>query len=688
LCLGLLFAPAAGVGAWFLLSAKYTAFARLYVASSPLWIVSRNADVPEATRDFLTYLKTQADSVRSRPILYTVLQREDVRTLPSVVQQVDPVLWLEETLKVETQENSEFINVSLSGPNPEELVVLVNALTEVYLGENHRLEEKRRAERVQALEKILTDTRENLRKKKNELRGLADQFGTTDKGALTQKQLNLLAEFGELKKQLSQVQIERMRAEMRLEAHKATEKNQGESVLVPETAVNQALETDAVGKDHLTRIARLEEVISDYEANARYPEKESTYIRARQRVESHKKALSKRRQELRVELAKGVGLNSRAEYHIKLSQLEQDLLPLARQEEALRKEVDKLKTDAEKVGTSSTTVEMLREEIKVDEQFSDKVGAQLDQLRVELQSPHRVNLYQEAGLQKKDTKKQLAATILAPLGVLGCICLTISWLEFRLRRIRTAEEVIKGLGMRVMGAVPDVPQASRRLLVGTAAEQGSGEHLLESIDSIRTVLLRDASVTATRIVMVTSAIAGEGKTTLASHLASSLAHAGRRTLLIDCDLRRPAAHQMFELPLQPGFSEVMLEEVHVAEATMSTAVSGLWVIPAGQWDREVLQALAKGGLEQIFDKLRAEYDFIVVDSHPVLTGTDSLLIGQHVDAVIFSLLRDVSQTPRVYAAYQRLAALGIRVLGAVVNGSREEGLYGSGYPAAAVTAGA
>ena len=63
-----------------------------------------------------------------------------------------------------------------------------------------------------------------------------------------------------------------------------------------------------------------------------------------------------------------------------------------------------------------------------------------------------------------------------------------------------------------------------------------------------------------------------------------------------------------------------------------------------------MQALARDGLEGIFEKLREEFDFIIVDSHPVLAATDSLLIGQHVDAVILSVLREVSQMPRVYAA--------------------------------------
>jgi capsular exopolysaccharide synthesis family protein len=284
---------------------------------------------------------------------------------------------------------------------------------------------------------------------------------------------------------------------------------------------------------------------------------------------------------------------------------------------------------------------------------------------------------QEAGLQRKEIKRFLIMLVLGPLAAFGGVCLGFAWLEFRARRIHSADEVVTGLGMRVVGAVPALmapPHWSE-----DEAGDGIEDHaLLESIDGIRTVLLKNASVEATRVIMVTSAVAGEGKTTLASHLATSLARAGRKTLLIDCDLRSPAVHQLFELPQQPGLSEVLLNEVHVAEATRSTTVDGLWVIPAGQWDRSVMVALARNGVEEIFDKLKSEYDFIVIDSHPVLPANDSLLIGQHVDTVLLSVLRDVSQAPRVYTACQRLSTLGIRILGAVVNGMPHDDYYG-GY---------
>ena len=121
--------------------------------------------------------------------------------------------------------------------------------------------------------------------------------------------------------------------------------------------------------------------------------------------------------------------------------------------------------------------------------------------------------------------------------------------------------------------------------------------------------------------------------------------------------------------MQPGFSEVVLNEVELPDAVRVTNVDpNLFLLPAGLWDREVVQELAKTGMTSIFEKLRDEFDFVIVDSHPVLAATDSLLIGQHVDAVLVSLMRDVSQMHNVHTACQQFASLGIRVFGAVVNG--------------------
>jgi capsular exopolysaccharide synthesis family protein len=181
-----------------------------------------------------------------------------------------------------------------------------------------------------------------------------------------------------------------------------------------------------------------------------------------------------------------------------------------------------------------------------------------------------------------------------------------------------------------------------------------------------------------RVVMVTSAGEGEGKTSLASHLAASLARAWRKTLLIDADLRNPAAHQQFDLPLEPGFSEVLRGEVEADQAVQPTLVSRLWLMPAGRCDGHAIAALAQENLGQVFAQLKTQFDFIIIDTCPVLPVADSLLVGQHADAALFAVMRDVSRIPAVHAAQQKLQTLDIRMLGAVVIGEKVE-TYGRIY---------
>ncbi len=671
--LGGTLAAVAGGAAWFLLSAKYTAFGQLKIASTTPYIVFHNANNPDGRNDFSLYQRTQAAAIKNRYVLNAALKRDDVKQLSTVRAQAEPITWLEDELKVEVPEGSEIINVKLSGSEPSELVTLVNAVTQVYLQEVVNAERKQRSDRLAELDDIYNKSREKLRLKRDTMRKRADEAGGSDQSALTQKQLTLLTTFGELKRQHAQVRFELMRAEGRLAAFKARG-GKAEDQPIPESEFKAAIEADPTMTSLRKSFIQVEDTIDRY-VLAGAPRTDSSMITLQTRRESLLKKMDARMRELRPMVADRLRLKGQDDQTAHLTQLQDEIAPLAAQEKTLQKEVQALGAEADKIGTSSTEMELLRAEIKQEETVVERVGHELEALQVELRSPPRVSLYQEAGLQKKDNKRQLLATVMAPLVVLFGVCFCIAWMEYRARRIHSADEVVTGLGMRIVGTVPVLAASTS----GQAMAGGDDGHtLLESIDAIRTVLLRDASVQATQVIMVTSASDGEGKTTLAGYLASSLARAGRRTLLLDCDLRRPACHQLFELPLQPGFSEVLLEEIDVEAAILPTTVDDLWIIPAGQWDRAVVQALAREGVQKIFEQLKGEFDFIILDSHPVMEATDALLIGQHADAVIFSLLRGVSQMPQVYGAGQQLTALGIRVLGAVINGMAPEDVYRHG----------
>jgi capsular exopolysaccharide synthesis family protein len=151
-------------------------------------------------------------------------------------------------------------------------------------------------------------------------------------------------------------------------------------------------------------------------------------------------------------------------------------------------------------------------------------------------------------------------------------------------------------------------------------------------------------------------------------LAISLTRAGYRTLLVDGDVQAPSAHAVFNLPAAPGLCEVLRGDAAARDAVYPTGLPGLSVLPAGAWDLAARQALAGDRWRAIKAELEADFDFVVVDSGPVLFVSDSLLMARGADGVLLSVLLDVSRVSSVEETRDRLRAVGANVLGVVVNG--------------------
>ena len=268
------------------------------------------------------------------------------------------------------------------------------------------------------------------------------------------------------------------------------------------------------------------------------------------------------------------------------------------------------------------------------------------------------------------------------MGVFGLFVAGIVFFEYRTQRIATLNQVHEKLNLRVMGTVPLLPRSatSGNTVKKKAKNALWYSALTEAVDSTRTLLIRGSQFESLKTVMVASAVGGEGKTTTASHLATSLARGGRKVLLIDCDLRRPCIHRAFDLPASKGICEILRGEENVADCIqeMESPV-GLSILPAGKINQQVLKLLALNSLNKLLEPLKSEYDFIVIDSSPLLPVTDGLLVAQHADGVILSIRRDVSRISKVVMACQKLSMLGIPLLGAVTIGLQEETNYQSKY---------
>jgi capsular exopolysaccharide synthesis family protein len=672
--LGLTLAILAGLAAWFLLSPKYIAFGRVQIAYEPPSL--HETGNGGGRGDFLTFLKTQAQQIMSRKVIWSALKKDEVRRLNLESFGKDPVQFIEDDLKVEFQDNQELVTVSMSSHDPQVSLAIVQAVLDSYESDIVYAEAQQRRDTVMSLNKLYDKANGSLQQKKKNLDQKLGQMtkdaGITDPQFLQLHLTELQARIRDATNQLGSNRLELVKAQAELVSHEARIKALKDPKLNV-SMVGQFLKADPEAQRITQQITRFEGIIDEYK-NVPPPER-PTAIEARKRIKKLRGELAKRKKEIEEDLvnsAGAFGANGREDLELVKVQKQNLVTALEHRGEELVTDLKLANEQLARVKITDPDVDRLREQIKNDEEIVVNLDKKRKWGEVELEAAPRIRKVQNAELQKKDMKKQILGTIVAPVLVLLAVCMTLAWTEVRHRRIRSAGEVSRGLGIRVVGAVPALPNLERHLIGPTGEPDLEGHPALESIDAIRTQLLRDADAEATRVVMVTSATTGEGKTTVASHLASSLARAGRKTLLIDGDLRAPSAHQLFELPMQPGFSEVLLAEVELTDAVQPTTLDSLSFMAAGQWDREVLQALARDGLEGIFEKLREEFDFVVIDSHPVLAATDSVLIGQRADAVILSVLREVSQMPRVYAASQRLTTLGIRVLGAVVNAADPE----------------
>lgn len=669
--LGGTLAIVAAAAAWFLLPPKYIASGRVRVAYE-VPTIDRNLSGPA---DFATYLKTQAAHLRSRRVISEALKKDEIKALHLEARTgMDPAQYLDEELKVEVPDNQELVTLLMSSPDAQVSVAVVKAIIESYLDIIVYAEKEEQRKSVAGMNAVLSKASAALKQKQDSLAEMVRDTGDVDPAMLAIKISDLKSSIREASLHRSTLRLEIRKAKADLLTH-TSHMNSLKASALAGPAIEAAVKNDPLAQKLKAEIKTEQGIIDDLEQKAPgvpYP----SLITAKRRVRTAQADLKKRKQELQDELAaadEAYGTGGREEMERLRVAKDNAIKAMEDHHDELGKNVVEFNQELSKLKkVDHADQDRLRDAIGQEEKFVNDLTLTLRKKEVDLEAGTRVTLAQEAELQKKDMKKQLLAVLVSPLAAFLGVCLCLAWLDVRQRRIRSAGEVSRGLGIRVVGAVPAVPNLEHHLVGLNSEPDDVGHPALESIDALRTQLLRDADDVHTRVVMVTSATNGEGKTTVACHLASSLARAGRKTLLLDGDLRRPSAHQLFELPMHPGFSEVLLSEVELTDAVQETALDGLSFMAAGQWDREVLHALARDGVEGIFEKLQEEFDFIVIDSHPVLAATDSLLIGQRVDAVILSVLREVSQMPRVYAASQRLATLGIRVLGAVVNGADPE----------------
>lgn len=672
---GILLSSLVAAAAYFLLPPpKHTTSALIYVAAiRPKEIF----DTRESSVAYQTYQETQVILAKSRVVIEAALKKPGVSELASVRKQLDPPAWLGGQIKVEIPRGSEILKISMTGAYPaNDLEMLVNAVTDSYLEEIVEQEKRERLARLERLRSLFNELQSDLKAKRQKYKDLAESMGASTNQNAALKQKMLVEHVGHARQELLRLSSEIRQAQARVKILRAREGQEQETTEAVSSAdVERMVEAD----EEIIRIkAHIEENKRQLEAFRRRAKNsgDPAIFTIQQEINRLQRDLKDRRRVLGPSLARVAGKASPRHQTQQVSESEQYLEILHEQEESLKNEIALLDQQMNSLSTKSMDFHWLEDEINLSGETAKTVGTEVQSMTVELKAPPRIRLIERAKAPTLvDPLRRLKFTAGAAAGVLVAFLGALSFWEFRSRRIGTVDEVVECVGLKLVGSLPSLPTARE-------PEAQLVEHrvLIDSIDAIRTMLLRASKFEMLRVIMVTSALKGEGKTSLSCHLATSLARAGRKTLLIDCDLRSPSIADVFSSPRSPGVCEILRGEASLDEAIWQTPVKSLFLVPAGRCDTATLELLGQDRFTHTLSILRERFEFVIVDTAPLLLVTDSLILSQYVDSAVFSILREVSQIRPVQAAYERLSSLGVPILGAVVSGVARSSCTYRSYP--------
>lgn len=541
-------------------------------------------------------------------------------------------------LSVEPMRNSRLVEVRFQSTDPERAAAVVNALVKTYIQQNSDFRAKSSKETSAFLEQQLESQRLKSAASQAALEKYREQtsaISSTERETMLQQKLN------ELNAALAKARTDRIQREILYNQVEAVGHDDRALQALPAVIGNPTIQAP---RNELVALQR-----QDTQLGETLGDKHPDRVKLRHEIE-------------------GAQLKLQAELRRFADGVRTDYLGAREQERTFLEAVDEQKRDAQDVRRNSIEYDALEREALSDRQIFESLLQRAKETGVSSEMvSNNSRIIDAADVPRAPVYPRKMNDLLMALigGALLAVGATF-FVHYLDKAVRTPDQVKSELGLPCLGLIPMVRRSADHDKL-PLLNNGAPALFKESFRTVRTNMLFGTAGQAHQTLLVTSTGPHDGKTLVACNLAVALAQIGRRVILIDADLRRPKVHTVFDCPQKPGVSDLAMGPGDAALSAVLTDVPNLWLLPAGGVPPNPAEILSSATFRALIEGARERFDWVVVDSAPVMAVSDAALIANVVGTVLFVVGADVTKVPTALNALEQLEAAGTKFAGAVLN---------------------
>ena len=615
-------------------------------------------------------ISTQMEVISSRPLLQKLIEQLALKNDKGKLLKVTEV---QSALAVKIIGGSDVLQISYKNRNPKQAANVVNTLMQLYL-ENDILTNTAEAEAARGfMDKQLPATQRAVTEAEVALRKFKQQNSVVDLGEEGKSAVSII---GNLDTTISatQAQLDEVTAQAK-ELKQKVNLNSQEAITVSAISQSPAIQGILTQQQDVDRQLATE--------SSRFSDSNPIIIALKEKQATLKTLLAQ-------QIQSTVGGQAKVPQGLwRIGDLKQNMIKDSLQAEVVSKGlVQKLTSLQNSRAAYEKRVSVMPQLVQTQRQLER-------QLEVS-QSTHQTLLKKVRELQLVKNKNTSTAriitnatlpekpdnTIKTVVGSLGLLLGTlfgtsaIAYLEIKDKSLKTVKEIDKLFGYTLLGVIPAAKNKKKvrlrdRTPVLTTLEVAIRDTpqsvTSEMSRSIQSNLRFVSSEKQLKIITVTSSIANEGKSKVAANLAAAIANVGQKVLLIDADMRVPYQHQFWKLPLKKGLSDI-LDGKSKLEQISWTVMNNLDVLTAGSRPQDSLSCLESTKMKSLLQQVSDQYDFVIIDTPPLLAAADSVSVGNITDGILLVSRPGILDRNSARAAQEKLKIAKVNIFGLIING--------------------